>query len=236
MESNLGLYFIFIILEGVLFVSDYTVRYFGSIERDSDYEPKVQLESSFADAIGNLVFEVNEDFIPPLSYRKGAFGAVSFKDADKNKKLVGINEYASIMLSQKNIIVTAANDEVVAFMSFRHDYEQRDYLPQDVRAEDKVNYITTIAVSPDWQGKGICSNMYDYMEKMLPESVHANVVATRTWPQNQGHIKILERRKYHLVCTLHGEREFEGTLYDTIYYSKRVVRKQKSPRRAYYGL
>jgi RimJ/RimL family protein N-acetyltransferase len=213
-------------------MSEFTVKYLGSIEADSDYQPKAELEVSFAESIGGLIFDANHEFIPHLSYRRGSIGSSSLKNR-KNLRGPGIEDYTQQMLSQKNILVFNKENEVVAFMSFRHDYEERSYLLRFLDEGDKINYLTTLIVRKDYRGKGLMKTLYDYIEKKLPESVHANIVATRTWVGNDSHIRYLEKNGYQVACTLHKEREFEGDFYDTVYYCKRLDREQVNKRRQY---
>jgi len=216
-------------------MGEFTIKYFGSIEIDSDHVPNA---NEYQNAIGGLIFEANEEFVPPLTYRKGSAGHSSVSN-QKNLRLWGLNDYTATMLTQKNIVAYDSKEEIVAFMSFRHDYEKRDYLLHPkvgLVKDDKVNYVTTLIVGENGRRKGIASLLYNYIEDKLPESVHANVIATRTWhssnDSNIAHISLLIKREYNLTCTLHEEREFNGKRYDTVYYAKRVDRKQKFPRRS----
>jgi hypothetical protein len=218
-------------------MSEFTIKYFGSIEEDSDFRPRSELESVYAKGIGDLIWDANEEFIPHLSYRKGSTGHSSVKN-QIDLKTDGLRDYTATMLTQKNILVFNTANDVVAFMSFRHDYDKRDYLTHpklDIKWTDKVNYVTTIIVGQNYRGQKLSALLYDYVESRLPISVHANIVATRTWDgdkaSNEKHISLLNKRGYKLTCTLHEEREFEGSSHNTVYYAKRVEREQKHDRR-----
>jgi len=210
----------------------YDIKYIGSIEVDCDFKEKADLELNFAKAIEDMVYDGRDEFIPPLSYRKGSTGSESVKNP-KDLRMTGLLDYKEKMLSQKNILAITDDGEVIAFASFKHDYEDRDYLPL-AECDDKINYLTTIIVNSAYRRNGIANKLYDYLENKLPESVHGNIVATRTWwTEGNGHLALLDRREYVLTCTLHNEREFLGEKYDTVYYCKRVERKQLSSRRTH---
>jgi hypothetical protein len=207
----------------------YDIKYIGSIEVDCDFKEKAALELRFSKAIEDMVYDGRDEFIPPLSYRKGSAGSGSVKNP-KDLRVAGLLDYKDKMLSQKNILAITGDGDVIAFASFRHDYEDRNYLPLAGR-DDKINYLTTIIVNDAYRRNGIANKLYDYLENNLPEAVHGNIVATRTWwTEDNGHLKLLDGRGYILTCTLHCEREFMGEKYDTVYYCKRVERKQKNSR------
>lgn len=216
------------------------ISYFGSIETSSDYVPKVDVERNIVASLRDLIWQGNNDFIPPLSYRKGSAGynsvASSVNLESGNIGRGGIEDYIETMFAQKNILVYKTGDagkiSVVAFMSFRHDYDVNTYIPQVAISGDIINYITTFITREDYRRKGLLTRMYDYIETTLPESVHGNIVATRTWHTNISHLKMLEKRDYVWTTTLHNERVFNDKMYDTVYYAKRVSREQKQPKRS----
>lgn len=213
----------------------YIVGYYGSIELHSAYAEMVRL-TSIADAIDGLIWLGQNDFVPPLPYRRGSSGTASVTNKE-NRKQDALDEYRDLILGQKNILVFVpaknenAEDKLVAFMSFRHDCDIRDFLSKDVKAGDKINYVTTIIVHPEHRRRGLTSKLYDYMESLLPTSVHAKCVSTRTWHTNTAHNKLLEKKGYELTCTLHGQREYDGNPYDTVFYCKLADREQEAIRR-----
>ncbi|MDR2971769.1 MAG: GNAT family N-acetyltransferase, partial [Bacteroidales bacterium] len=97
------------------------------------------------------------------------------------------------------------------------------YFPSVFRSGDVINYITTICTHPDFRGRKLASQLYEFIEKSLPNTVKAECVSTRTWNTNIEHIRLLEKRGYKLTCTLHEDRRDEdGTMLDTVYYCKRT--------------
>ena len=165
-----------------------------------------------------------------MAYRKGSSERNSLHNKDYSFE-EGVKAYTETILSQKNIIaITPHDNQLIAFMSFIHNYERLDYFPQDPKEDDIVNYITTLIVHPEHRRKGIGNFLYDYIENDLPEQMHANCVAVRTWDINHGHIELLKKRGYSLTCTLHQERvverDYGNEMHDTVYFCKRVNRKQ----------
>jgi len=179
-----------------------------------------------AKAIKNLIIKCDKDFIPPLSSR-GIVGGRDIENGDV--KDVGVQDderYFRIVLKQKNI-VAYCEDNIVAFMSFRHN-EPHDPFTGVVEAGDVVNYVTTICVEEKYRGYGIASRFYDFVENKnndLPKEVYGDCVATRTWHTNVPHIELLKKRGYSLTHILVNDRDGNepGEKLDTVYYCKRLV-------------
>jgi ribosomal protein S18 acetylase RimI-like enzyme len=180
----------------------------------SEEEKKVVL------GIRHLLGISKDEFIPPLDYRTGIRG----RDPVQGFEQVGIDLYYNKLLSQNNICVLSPSGEVVAFMSFRHDFEDKYYFSQIAFVDDVINYVTTLIVHPGYKRQGLATLLYQTVENCLTSTVKGTCIATRTWHTNYGHIKLLQSRGYNLTCTFHSEREWPhgGKKYDTVYFCKRL--------------
>lgn len=204
---------------------EFVYQYVGSVDLSSSVvSANLGLDSYSGSVLGLL--KANDDtFFPPLTYRKGSTGSGSVMNL-KNLEEGAIEAYRETMLAQKNIFVLKENI-VIAFMSFRHDYDAPHYFPQVIEQGDSVNYITTLIVNSDYRKNHIAYSLYAYIENLLPEMVHGRCVATRTWGKNEPHIKLLAKRNYKLTCRLPEERNFKDSTDDTVYFAKRVERVQE---------
>lgn len=183
-----------------------TYEYVGTIEDEA---------SEIAVAIKGIMESCDDDFIPPMSCRNSA-------TADINEQTLhskDIVPYWQQILSQKNI-VAYINNEIVGFLSFRHDYVRDKFLP--VVQNEVINYISTICIIKKYRGQHITSHFYDMLENNndIPEDMACECVATRTWNENIAHIGLLQKRGYTLTHTTFGDRDFDGIKYDTVYYCK----------------
>ena len=190
-----------------------------------DAKQKVRLEyvgtvtdatSDVAQAIRNIMIQCDDDFVPPLSVREDAtkdMGSQAFHERD-------IEPYFQIVLSQKNI-VAYYEGKIVAFMSFRCN-EPHDCFSPFAKADDSINYVSTICVLDSYRGCRITSGFYDIMETVgrLPADVSGTCVATRTWDANVSHIGLIKKRGYILTKTVEGDRKWNEEVFDTVYYCK----------------
>ena len=172
-------------------------------------------------AMRKLIVMCDEDFIPPLSYRADTVTPIAKMDVHEKN----LEPYFK-MVSKQNNVVAYCDDEIVAFMSFRHDYPH-DHFNSVVQDGDVINYVSTICVDKDFRRHGIAKSFYDLIENKnndLPQEVYGDCVATRTWDTNESHIKLLEKRGYELTDTLPEDRTTKkDEKLDTVYYAKRLT-------------
>jgi ribosomal protein S18 acetylase RimI-like enzyme len=192
-----------------------TLEYIGSL---------TDIASTNAKSIKSVLEQCDNDFIPPLSCRESSTAAVA---AQCNLHARDIQPYFEQVLAQKNIVAYSGND-IVALMSFRHNFPNHFYFPTIVKEDDVINYVTTICVLEKYRGYSLAKRLYDFIENvddLLPTRVYGTCIATRTWETNGSHIKILDKRGYTLTCTLHGDRydEIENRNISTVYYCKRLA-------------
>lgn len=156
--------------------------------------------------IWRLLTVIDEEFTPPLSSRTCTTQKNLSEISPNNKDL---NHYYNELLSQ-NIISAYSEQKFIGMMSFINNYSSR-FLPNKY----SYNYITTLGVFPEFRGKKIAYNLYDFILHKLPSHLICDCIATRTWSTNTSHIKLLKKLGFYLAYTIPNERS-NGV--DTVYY------------------
>lgn len=173
------------------------------------------------DYIWEILCQCDHEFVPSLSSRNSTsqtdLSGLADRAEDPNtgtgaagadaKPYVYFNE-----LRRQHFILAEMEGRVIGFMSFK-----RDYICDVLRSFGVSNYITTVCVKPEYRGRGILKQLYDYMEKALPQQVRCNRITTRTWSGNNAQIHALEKRGYRLLKILANDR---GAGIDTHYFGK----------------
>ncbi len=156
--------------------------------------------------IWKILLEINNEFIPPLSYRDST--TITF---DNSGRKHAVPQKYFVKIKEQNIVVcrNLESDAILGFISFIYNYTlpvQGEYTP--------VCYITTIGVTRGARGRGIAIELYKFVEE-LARSNQSTGVATRTWSTNISHINILSRRGYREIECLENDR---GSGIDTLYF------------------
>lgn len=158
----------------------------------------------------------NDEFIPPLNMRKNTtqkdFSIVQFLENEPES-------YFRKVIDQQNIIAFDGK-AVIAFLSFRHNF--RDSILFEFVNGGINNYISTICTHKNYRRRGIAHSLYEYIENNLQNELIGDYVTTRTWSTNKGHIDLLLNREYSLVRTIPNDRIFNGVMYDSVYFCKKI--------------
>lgn len=157
--------------------------------------------------IWSLLKAVDREFIPPLSSRNST--SQSQLNPGESEGEEEPWAYYEMMVEQE-FVLTIEEDKVVGFLTYIPDREVCYPIKNKTVIAD---YISTIAVSPDYRNRGITRQMY----RTFLENSHAKVIATRTWSLNHAHIHILESMGFELAETIIDDR---GEGIDTVYYQK----------------
>jgi aspartate/glutamate racemase/ribosomal protein S18 acetylase RimI-like enzyme len=162
----------------------------------------------------NILYEIDYEFIPPLSYRDSttfSFGANTTNHSKPEDYLKNVLNQAIILSKKKS------DHQIVGFMSYIPDHS--------VEIKNKENiicyYISTIGVTKGWRGHGITNQFYKMIEEIVKKQTISNFVATRTWSTNRTHIKILTDLGYKKVLTIENDR---GNGIHTVYFAKEIIR------------
>ena len=116
----------------------------------------------------------------------------------------GIDLYFEEMKNQC-FVLAMEGDTLAGFMSFKIDHRGA-HIP-----EGKNLYASTSVVHPDFRGQGLMTAFYREMLASFPD----RPIYTRTWHENFGHLKVLERLGFHLTELLPNDR---GEGIHTVYY------------------
>ena len=158
-------------------------------------------DPSLLKAVYDLVVLGDKEFIPPLSSRSSTTQQ-TLAGASGN----GIDSYFEEMKKQ-SFVLAFEDDKVAGFMSFRENYEN-DHLPKGENL-----YASTCVVHPDFRGRGMMRGFYEAMIAAFP----TRPIYTRTWHENIGHLKVLERLGFVLLETLENDR---GPGIHTVYFGR----------------
>lgn len=147
----------------------------------------------------DLVVLGDKEFIPPLSSRSSTTQQ-ALADTQGN----GIDAYFEEM-KQQSFVLAFENGNVAGFMSFRENYEN-PHIP----AGENL-YASTCVVHPDFRGRGMMRAFYEAMMAAFP----TRPIYTRTWHENIGHLKVLDRLGFCLLETIENDR---GPGIHTVYF------------------
>ena len=188
------------------------------IDRDKDLLGFEALENDVAkknaeQGLRNIVFEVDYEFVPPLSYRKSTTSSFGAEMIDHNQP----EEYLAGLLGQEIIVSRKKRDnQIIGFMSYKPNHTV------EIKNKESIicYYITTIGVTKGWRGHGVANHFYRNIEEIVKGQTESNFVATRTWSTNKTHIKILTSLGYENILTIENDR---GNGIHTVYFAKRII-------------
>ena len=157
-------------------------------------------KDAFRDTLYRFLVEIDSDFVPPLSGRS----STSQLDFSEPKPPGHTFPYLEGLLRQE-IITAYIGNSLTGFLSYIEDFEDISLgLPRS-------NYITTIAVSRAFRGKGIGKLLYS-------EALKDNrTFTTRTWTRDDAQISTLEKFGFKPLKVIENHR---GPGVHTIYYIK----------------
>lgn len=177
-------------------------KYYGVLEKNS-------LKVGVID----LVKRYNYEFIPPLSCRRD----IQEKNLSQETSFFedNIESYLNSLFEQ-SFIVALDNEKVVGFMSFRENY-----IPAEIKSGIKSGnmlgynfcYVSTIIVDRKYRKHGLATQFYHELFKLF------DLITTRTWSINYGHLNILQKLDFKLVKRISNDR---GKNIDTVYFLKNV--------------
>ncbi len=151
----------------------------------------------------------DREFIPPLSARCGTTQQ-GLSDANNQN---GIQDYFEEMKKQC-FVLALEGDTVAGFMSFKQNHHG-PHIPEG----DNL-YASTAVVHPNFRGQGLMTGFYKEMIRAFPHLP----IYTRTWHENFGHLKVLDRLGFSLLEQIENDR---GEGVHTVYYG-RVPHKEEA--------
>ena len=158
------------------------------------------------------MFEIDYEFIPPLSYRDSTTSSFGTEMMNHNRP----EEYLVGILKQEIIVSRKKNDgQIIGFVSYKPNHLIKTKDGKSIACY----YITTIGVTKGWRGHGVANQFYRSIEEIVKKQTESNFVATRTWSTNKTHIKILTDLGYENILTIENDR---GSGIHTVYFSKKI--------------
>ncbi|MGI8647545.1 MAG: GNAT family N-acetyltransferase [Mycobacteriales bacterium] len=163
-------------------------------------------DARVAASIRQLLVEVDNEFVPPLSCRSSTttkdFVAVSDSD--------GPGEYVRQTLSQP-CLVAFRDDALAGFMRLHLRHHN-----SDLNIGDLCTFVRTVVTSHRYRRQGVATQLYETLFKLAPECA-SPFVATRTWNENTSHIALLEKLGFQQVNRLQDDR---GCGIDSLYFAR----------------
>jgi aspartate/glutamate racemase len=164
----------------------------------------------------NILYEIDYEFIPPLSYRPSTTFLFKAKTKNYNKP----ESYLQNLLNQEIIVSRKkSNNQIIGFMSYIPNHSIKIRNKQDMAC----HYISTIGITKGERGHGITNQFYKMIEEIVNRQKTNNFIATRTWSTNKTHIKILTDLGYKKVLTQKNDR---GNGIHTVYFAKEIRNKK----------
>ena len=171
--------------------------------------------------IWELLCECDQEFWPPLSARNSSVQKDLRGGAPAEEQTGGTVQkptvYFDEMIGQEFILAFDEDGNVAGFMTFK-----KDYTCDALRDFGTSLYITTICVKKELRRQHIMSGLYDCMETTAAKACSCPRISTRTWSENEAHMKGLQHRGYRLLAVLKDDR---GPGIDTVYYGMETDQK-----------
>ena len=148
-----------------------------------------------------LLVIADKEFVPPLSSRSSTTQQ-GLSSASGNS----VDSYFEKMKTQ-SFVLALEGDTLAGFMSFKIDHAG-EHIP-----EGENLYASTAVVHPDFRGQGLMTGFYREMIRAFPKKP----IYTRTWHENHGHLKVLDRLGFHQIEFIENDR---GEGIHTVYYCR----------------
>jgi ribosomal protein S18 acetylase RimI-like enzyme len=163
--------------------------------------------------LADMFAEVADDFVPPLTSRKGT---TQSDLSERDPETAAPRGYLKEML-QQDLILLRHEDQVAGFLSFRSDHHDPRYSP--------CLYVSTVAVRHHHRRRGIARALYRELFN-LPALMHPWIVL-RTWSTNTGHLELLGCLGFTTIRRLKDDR---AAGVDTVYLAaNRTTRLDHAP-------
>ena len=164
-----------------------------------------RMPSRYRDEMRAVLEACDEEFVPPLSQRSLPWQTKP-ENSPESSEPAGIGAYLRSLEDESFLVMTDADDRVVAFLS---------YMPSHVHPEEtegrETSYVTTICVLPTYRRHGLARRMYEILVSFVP----SNTITVRTWSTNEAHTRLLESLGYRERTRIADDR---GPGIDTVYY------------------
>ena len=172
----------------------------------------------YGDDVFRLLVAADEEFVPPLHVRNSTRQHdLSTKAMTMEKKEKNLKSYFTMMAKQ-SIVIALDGERVVGFLSYKKNAWKRLGL-----FPEKVHYISTIVVDPEYRGLHIGGGLYETLFRVRGKGAK---YMTRTWETNGSHQDILPRYHFGLAKRVHeGRVDSSGIPVATVYYRRPLKEK-----------
>lgn len=172
----------------------------------------------YSDDVFKLLTAADEEFVPPLHVRSSTRQHdLSMKTMTEEMKEKNLKSYFNMMAKQSTVIALDG-ERVVGFLSYKKNaWKRLGVLPE------RVHYISTIVVAPDYRGRHIGGELYETLFRVCGKGAK---YMTRTWETNKSHQGILHRYHFSLAKRVHeGRVDGNGIPVATVYYRRPMKEK-----------
>lgn len=133
----------------------------------------------------------DRDFILSLAPRFSSFEFLNFRDSskmlEKNKEMA----MEAINKNSSNIYIAEKNGQILGYIELK---EWVDYFTRE-----KQGYISAVAVSKDFEGKGVGAFLLEKAEEWCKQKGYKELVL-QVFSQNKNAIKLYEKSGYESDC------------------------------------
>lgn len=161
--------------------------------------------------IFDLLCEADQEFVPPLSYRRDTTQK-NLNSALEQEELP--YAYYEKVILQSNILAVEEGN-VVGFMSFEEESIQK--IKQTTY---HTIYLSTLIVQKESRRKGLANLLYKELLGRFP----GKNITTRTWSTNAAHINLLGKLGFRVLVRIENDR---GRGIDTIYFGRIIDEEEK---------
>lgn len=161
------------------------------------YEPCL-IRESVATQVLELLTLCDQDFLPPLSSRT----STTQKELQNSPVSAAPVAYFE-ELKRQPCLLWEEDGKIVGMLSWREEGIPLSSL-----------YLTTLAVHPDYRGRGIAKKLYQGVFRMFPRQV----IEARTWSTNEAQVHLFQSLGFQETIRLFNNR---GKGIDTVYYLRK---------------
>lgn len=159
-----------------------------------------------------LLFECQDEFVPPLSSRSGTNKPLQIQEGEE----VGFETYFKAMAKQHFVL---AYDEELEDSEFGGHklLGFLTYIPKTSVSffHEEAAYISTVCTTASARGKGVAKAMYAHVGSIL----HNTDITLKTWSTNYAQINMLPKLGYTMYQQVDHDR---GQDIHTVYFCRHV--------------
>ena len=164
--------------------------------------------NTIKDDVREILLEVDEEFVPPLSWRTDRFPSLQSRMGERS-----ITPYFKA-ISKGKWVLAFEGDKVVGLLSLFTNLNNpilNSFAPHA--------YVSTLAVRLHARRDGVATSLYSSAFNLAVAS-EFKFVTTRSWNQNYLHAGLMRHLGFQEVARVHNDR---GPEIDTVYFARPVT-------------